>query len=154
MKKFLCVGVYILLLFWVNPLLNAQSNTVIDELLGEEQATLGNSAYLIFVAAGLLPEEATIEEAVSFLRDQEWSKKVKGDAGDPVKLGQFSLMLMKSLDIRGGLGYGMFKGPKYACRELVYLKIIVQKKDPYDYISGQDALMVLSRALDWKEENL
>ena len=61
-------------------------------------------------AAGLAPEDASPEQALAVLERQEWGIKVRG-AGDPVNLGEYSFMLMKAFDLKGGLMYRILTRP-------------------------------------------
>ncbi len=132
-------------------ILSAQSNLIIDDLLGEEKATFGKTAYLALAAAGIIPEEATLEDAIYVLEKQEWRIDLK-EPEDPITLGEFSFLLMKAFNIQGGLMYSIIPGPRYACRELAYLKIIPGNTSPYRAPSGEEVVRILGRLLEWKEE--
>jgi hypothetical protein len=54
---------------------------------------------------------------------------------------------MKALNIKGGLMYTMFSGPRYAYRELVYRKIIAGRAYSTMRVSGDRLLRLLDRAL-------
>jgi hypothetical protein len=138
-------------LFCGAAILLAQSNDLLDELLSEEKASFGKANYLVLLAAGLIEEDMTVEQSLNFLERQNWGLKRRGE-NEPITLGEYSYLVMKSLDIPGGLMYRIFPGPRYASRELVYLGIGIEKRDPYGYLSGEEVVGMLGRALDWKEE--
>ena len=129
----------------------AQSNDLLDELLAEEKTSFGKASYFVLLSVGLIQEDATVEQSLTVLERQDWSLKRKGK-NEPITLGEYSYLLMKTLAIPGGLMYGIFPGPRYAFRELFYLGIGSGKSNPYRHISGVEAVRMLGRALDWKEE--
>jgi len=132
-------------------LLCAQSNETLDRFLEQEQAVYGYSAYMVLTAAGKLPEEASPKEAAAAVSRMGWSDKLSA-SDDLINLGEYSSLLMKVFDIRGGLMYTLFPGPRYAARELKYLQCIPGKAAPGRSISGTDAIQILGRVLEWKEE--
>ncbi len=145
----------LLFLFFIliagNMTLAGQSNVLIDNLLVEEKATFGKTAYLALAAAGIIPEEATLEDAIYVLEKQEWGIDLK-EPDNPITLGEFSFLLMKAFNIQGGLMYSIIPGARYACRELAYLKVIPGNTSTYRTPSGEEVVRILGRLLEWKEE--
>ena len=131
--------------------LMAQSDTVLDEFLEEDEASYGKAVYLTLAAADLVADDASMEEAVSVLEQQGWGVPVKG-VEEPIRMGEFSLLIMKALNIPGGLMYSLVPSSRYASRELVYLKLVDGKNNPGRIPSGEEVVRVLGRALEWKEE--
>lgn len=140
-----------LVLILLTATLGAQSNLFVDELLEEERVSFGKTVYLVLGAARLVLEETSINEALDFLSGTYWKVKVKKQDA-PIRLGEYAFLLMKAFDIKGGLMYSLFPGPRYACRELAYLGIIRSKALAYRTLSGEEALRILGRVLDWKGE--
>ena len=142
-----------LCLFWasLSAQLFAQSNRLIDEMLLEEKASFGKSVFLVLSAAGLVPESASVAEALSFLQGTGWRVRQKGDDA-PIKLGECSFVIMRSFQIPGGLFYNIFPGPRYAARELKYLRFYTGRYDAGRVLSGDEVLGILGRALAWQEE--
>lgn len=134
-------------------LLFSQSNTVIDEMLNKEKAGFGRTSYMVFTAAGILQDNATLEESLGYLGKLNWNMKNK-ESGEYITLGEYSYMLMKSFNLSGGIMYQIFPGPRYASRELFYLKLIDENRDPNRYVSGEEVIRILGRLMEWKEENL
>ena len=143
-------ALFILFLILSNIMVTAQSNDVIDDLLAEERATFGNSIYLVLAAVGAIHEDATIQTAIDALKDTDWHIPIR-DANMPIRLGEISFVIMKSLDIAGGLFYSIFPGPRYAARELKYLGFYTGRYSPGRYLSGEEVLRILGNALTWKE---
>ena len=149
-KKWLCL-VTVLLFLAASVSLMAQSNEVMDDFLEEEEASFGRTAYFTLLAVNLIAEDASVDQALSVLDQQGWGVKVKkGD--DTITMGEFSFLIMKALEIPGGLMYKLAPGSRYASRELVYLGIVPGRNRPGRAPSGEEVLSILGRALEWKEE--
>jgi hypothetical protein len=131
--------------------IQAQSNQILDEVLQAEATSYGDAAYLVLVAAGIVPEETGPEEALRQPVVSSWKIEEK-TSGDPVSLGEYSFMLMKTFELKGGLLYRIFPGPRYASRELAYRRIILGSKDPRRHVPGEEALRLLAQVIEWKEE--
>ncbi len=130
-------------------LLDAQSNARVDELLAEQQATLGDAAYLALSAAGLIPEDASVDQALAVVKEKGW-KMPAGPADAPIRLGHYAFLLMQVFEVKGGLMYGLFPGPRYAARELAYLRLIPARPVPGRKISGNEVMHILGSLLEWK----
>ena len=131
--------------------LAAQSNERMDAFLAEDRASYGNAAYFVLAAAGIVSEEASVERAAAALREQDWRLPEK-PAASPITLGEYCLLLMKALEIPGGVMYRIFPVPRYAAREMDYLEFITGNSHPGRSLSGEEALRMLSRVLEWKGE--
>lgn len=129
----------------------SQSNEVIDQVLLQDEATFGHAAYLSFLASGSVAPEATVEEVYAGLDWSRWNLSRKG-IDEPVSLGEFSYLVMESLDISGGIMYGIAPGPRYAARELAYLDFFLGNGSPYRRVSGEEMLHTIGQALAYIEE--
>ncbi len=146
------VALYILLIgLGIQGFLPAQSNALMDDFLAEESASFGKAVYFVMAASAAITEDSSLEEAVDALGARGWLAKDK-KPDEPITLGEYSLLIMKALDIRGGIMYRIFPRPRYAARELDYLGFIVGKSHPGRSISGEEALRMLGRILEWREE--
>jgi hypothetical protein len=132
------------------PLLTAQSNEVLDSVLGEATISYGNAAYLVGTASGLFPETTAPADAGPLLEQKGWGTPGL-TATDPVTLGDFSYMLTRAFEIHGGVMYWILPGPRYATRELAYLAIISGPAKPGMSLSGERALRILEKMLNSKE---
>ena len=130
--------------------LGAQSNEVLDELLEREEASFGEASYLVLVAVDRLPEEASLAEATAALPEQGWTIRLR-DPEEPVRLGEYAYLLMQAFEVKGGIMYRVFPGPRYAARELAYLKIVRGNAAPSRRLSGEDLMQILRRLMEWKE---
>jgi hypothetical protein len=129
-----------------------QSNQVLDEILGQEQATFGQAAYIAFLAGGRAPEDASVQEVYNGIAWNEWNLKRKA-ADEPVTVGEFSYMVMENLGIQGGIMYRIAPGPRYAARELDYLDFLLGSGSPYRTLSGRELLHVMGQALAFTEDD-
>ena len=132
------------------PLLTAQSNEVLDAVLGETSLSYGNAAYLVGTASGHVPEETAPADAVPLLEQAGVAAPGLGP-NDPVTLGDYSYMLTRAFGIPGGLMYRILPSPRYATRELAYLGIISGPAKPGMPLSGERALRILEQILHRKE---
>jgi hypothetical protein len=131
------------------PLLTAQSNEVLDSVLGEAAISYANAAYIVGTASGHVPETAAPADAVPQLEQAGLGLPGRGPT-DPVTLGDFSYMLTRAFKIDGGIMYRILPGPRYATRELAYLGIIIGPAKPGMPLSGERALRILERMLNTK----
>lgn len=132
------------------PLLTAQSNEVLDAVLGEAALSYGNAAYIIGTASGHLLETIAPAEAGARLEQQGLGLPGRNPT-DRVTLGEFSYLLTRAFRIPGGFMYWILPGPRYATRELVYLGMISGPAKPSMSLSGERALRILERVLHSKE---
>lgn len=140
---------FLILLLSVGMPLAAQSNQLLDQLLDEPQAHFGDVAYMTLVAAKLLPDTVTPEQALQTLEQQGWKITILA-ADAPISLGDYSYMLMKAFKLSGGILYSLFPGPRYACRELGFRKIIPSDARPLRNVSGEEAVRILGNTMSYQ----
>lgn len=151
MRKDLCFLILSVFFVLKGGFVFAQSNEIIDKLLDEKIALFGETVYISLAAAGLIQESASIEESITILETKNWGIVKSKD--DPISLGEYSYLLMKIFDLKGGLMYSLSPGPRYACREFEYLGFIKLKPTPYRNISGEEVLQILGKLLTWLREH-
>lgn len=132
------------------PMLQAQSNEVLDAVLGEAALSYGSAAYLVGTASGHVAESATPAEAVTQLEQGALGLRGRA-AADPITLGEYSYMLTRAFRIPGGIMYRILPGPRYAVRELAYLGVISGPAKAGMAVSGEQALHILERVLHGRE---
>ena len=132
------------------PLLTAQSNEVLDSVLGEATISYANAAYLVGTASGRFPETTSPADAGPLL-EQEGLGTPGLRPTDPVTLGDFSYMLTRAFGIHGSIMYWVLPSPRYATRQLAYLDVISGPAKPGMPLSGERALRILERILHRKE---
>jgi hypothetical protein len=117
----------------------AQSNRLIDVLLSQKQAANAETAYLLLVGGSWIDEGATTSEAFDLARKKGWLPK-SATPDSTLDLASFSLLAMRSLKVRGGVGWTIFHNKRYAYRELVALGIANASGGPSRIISGEEAV--------------
>lgn len=127
-------------------LAHSQSNEVVDRVLQQEALTSAEAVYLIQVAAGNAQEATSVDQVYQSF---DWSSVgLEPKAADePLTLGEFSFLLMQSLDMSGGIMYSLLPSPRYAARELHYLGHISGNRSPYRDVAGNEALRILGSVL-------
>jgi hypothetical protein len=129
----------------------AQSNQTIDRLLDEKPATVGDAACVILSAVGLVSDSSTGEEATAVIADKKLLPKTPSPS-EPVTLGEVCYLIMETQEIKGGLFYTLFPGPRYATRELASLGLLKGFTHPNRVVSGEEVMWILGAVLDWKEK--
>ncbi len=136
--------------------LAAQSNTIIDTFLNEKVATYGNAAYLVLNASSRLKDEATVNDAVEYIKKNDWrwrkKKPIIHKKSETITLGQFCFLITKSWNYKGGLMHRIFPGVRYSARELHYLGCFKGSFAADRKISGEDALKILGNFIEIMEE--
>lgn len=143
-------GILVLLLLGGILPVSAQSNLVLDDILGREALRAADGAYLALAAAGRIDDQTTPEEAFRLLDDTGWTLAA-AEAGASIRLGDYAYLLMQAFDMRGGIMYRLVPGPRYAARELFFLRLIPENGSPYRSLSGQEAVFMLGRVLELQE---
>ncbi|HET7839312.1 MAG TPA: hypothetical protein VFL04_06100 [Rectinemataceae bacterium] len=129
--------------------LQAQSNTAVDELLGQEKAQVGSAAYMTLNAGGLIGEDATPGDALAALVSKGWIAAER-PVDSPILLDEYCVLVMRSLGLKGGLMYTLFPGRRYGYRELVARGIVNASGGPRRTLAGDEAIRILRLALDLK----
>jgi len=142
----LLVSVGLILLLSSAPLF-AQSNSVIDSVLSQKQASFEDSVYLILAAGNLIPSSGSVKDALETLKQKAWLD-IPDRPDAPITFGQFAFLLMKTFNVPGGVLYNLFPGPRYAGREVDYRGWTPANLSPYEGLSGRDALYILRSFLD------
>ena len=130
------------------------SNTE-TELSGTEAELSDTEAELPGTAAELpgtkaeLSGTAAEQAAYNMAFSNGW---IKIGAEEPITLKDTAFLIMKAFNLEGGVMYSLFKNPRYAYREMVYLKLIPGVPDQSMNVSGQKLLVILDRTLNYIEE--
>lgn len=140
----------VLLFFLMSAGLPAQSNSFLDEVIERGEIWFGEALLLALSGSGLLSEETAVESAVAYAKEQKWRLPAK-EAESAITLGEYSLVLMKSFAISGGVMYALFPTPRYAARELDHLGFVDGSSAPGRTLSGEEAVRILGRVMEWKE---
>jgi hypothetical protein len=129
----------------------------LDTVLDSGEITRARAAWFVLAAADTLPggpdaEPARSQAAFDAARERGWLP-ARLDVDSPARLGEVSLLIMKSFGLKGGLMYRLFPNPRYASRELVHLRIIQGRTDPGGRLSGGQFLHILGNTLTFTGED-
>lgn len=139
-KKFLFVSVLLLLCAAV---VSAQSADALTKMIEAKQTTVGEVGYFLAVYLGDVPETSTVSAAVSALQNKGVIAE-EAAADDVLTYKTFAGMLMKTWNVKGGLMYTITGADRYALRDLQAKGFIPASTDPYDVVSGYQALAILN----------
>ncbi len=143
MKKFIVA----LFTFLLAGVLYAQSSQVITEILNTKNVTFGQVCYLSAVNQGLVKEKASFEECINALYEDDQLPVIVNPM-TPVVLVDLAFLYAKIWDIKGGIFYRLTKGsPRYAFKQLKKDGVIGKNADPSDFISGVEALNLLTSCM-------
>jgi hypothetical protein len=131
------------LLFFPAAFLHAQTAEEMDRILDANEVSFAQAARFTLAAADILSEHS--EGAYALARERGWLPK-KAEADSPVKLGELCFLVMNAFNMKGSFLYALFPGPRYAFRELDYLKLIPGRRDPAQKVSGERFLQILGSA--------
>lgn len=128
----------------------ADDQRILDEVLAQKDLDFAHAAWLAGRASGLFDE--TVDPAAAAVQAQSlgWRKAGSGPAA-AVTLADYSQILVRAFPLPTGLLYSLFPGPRYAYRDLVFLKVIPGTVDSGSTVSGEAALRYLQAAQDWLE---
>jgi hypothetical protein len=138
-------GILSCFLFTAPACLPAQTAERLDKLLDSAGVSYAEAAMMVLPAAALAGEDVSPEAA--FAEARSLLPKA-AEPGGAVRLGELAFLIMGAFDMKGGLFYTLFPGPRYAYRELVHRRLIQGRKDPALAVSGERLLRILGRVLD------
>ncbi|PKL09963.1 MAG: hypothetical protein CVV51_00995 [Spirochaetae bacterium HGW-Spirochaetae-7] len=125
----------------------AQSGAEIDKLLSTDEVSQALASRFVLPAADILPANATPEASFAAAREKGWLP-ADAEPDAPIRLSTLSFLIAQSFGMKGGMMYSIAPGPRYAYRELVYLRIIQGVSDPALTVSGERLMRILGRMLD------
>ncbi len=127
--------------------LSAQSNNLIDNLLSQKEAAFGDTVLLVLTAGRIIPEGSGTDTAMKVLAEK-FGKLSGKKADNHITAAEMSFIIMKTFNLKGGIMYMLFPGPRYAYRELVYRKDLSGRGGPYRKVSGDEVLRTLRQVMD------
>ena len=143
MKRTLCITVAGLL---IAAAAFGQAAEKVDKILETEKATFGQAAYLIQTALNDGSDGLDFETAFDrFKSEHENLIRDSVTSEDVIPIKTYAFLLMKVFDIKGGMMYRIYPCPRYAYRDLQYLGVIQDKKNPDAVMSGASLLQILGR---------
>jgi outer membrane protein OmpA-like peptidoglycan-associated protein len=140
--------------------LHAQVAAEMDALLETPAINFIQASRFVLAAADVFQTDGLRTgdyfTALNLARENGWlPKEVVPDSH--VKLGELCFLVMGAFGMRGSFLYALFPGPRYAFRELDYLRMIPGRRDPARQVSGEELLRILDLAMagkgvDWAAE--
>jgi outer membrane protein OmpA-like peptidoglycan-associated protein len=118
------------------------------QVAAEMDALLETPAINFIQASRFVLASADIDLADNYLapfdlaREKGWLPKRAIPDGH-VRLGELCFLVMRAFGMKGSFLYALFPGPRYAFRELDYLRMIPGRRDPALQVSGEELLRLL-----------
>ena len=143
----------VLILLFLPALTFAQTAAELDALLETNTLTVSQAARFTLGAVGLTPPELSGATAVNAAYQQALSNGwVRSAQEDAITLQELAFLMMNAFELRGGIMYSIFRNPRYAYREMVYLRLMQGRVDANMRLSGQRFLQILGRTLNYTGE--
>lgn len=138
----------ILFILFIGGFVFAQSADVVTEILETDEVTYGQVCYLSAIRQGLISETDSYEAAVEVLLSAGQIPEYV-DTDSPVYLANLAFIYAQIWpDMQGGLMFRLTKGsPRYAFKQFKTDGVIPDNADPNSYISGSEALNVLTACM-------
>jgi hypothetical protein len=135
---------FVLLSFTATPL-QAQTAAELDALLQTQAVTCAQAARFVLEAADI-QGASEAGRAFAYAAEAGW---LPGNAPPekPVTLAELSFLIMRAFNMKGGLMYALFPGPRYAYRAMVSRAFIQEPADPAMTLNGGRFLLVLGNVL-------
>jgi len=144
---------FFILLFLLPILTFAQTAAELDTLLKTNAVTTSVAARFVMGAAGLTSPELSGAVANNAAYEAALSKGwVKSAAGEAISAQETAFLMMNVFELKGGIMYRVFHNPRYAYREMIYLKLIPGRSYANSGLSGQKFLQILGRVLNYTGE--
>jgi outer membrane protein OmpA-like peptidoglycan-associated protein len=141
------VFVCFILLTVPGSFLTAQTAAEMDVILSTPAVNFAQASRFVLTLADAADE--TSAAAYDIARESGWlPKRASGDR--PIKLGELCFLIMNAFHIKGSFLYAMFPGPRYAFRELDYLRLIPGRRDPAMKVSGERLLQILGMVQSYR----
>ncbi len=143
-----CLGLLVFALMTTS--LVAQSNQALDDILAAHEASYGQAAYLLLSARGMIGEEADYAAAVDALQAAGMAIEQRG-VNEAINLGEYVFLVQQLFDLPRGVLGSLLGGPRYATRDLRFLRIVQGRSYPNMSISGERMMRILGRTLAYKD---
>lgn len=128
----------------------AQQADRITAMINAPNVTFNQAAYFASSYLGLGSENMSDAEAGKMLAAFSSFPKLS-ISEQPLTLKEFAYFCVKVWKIKGGIGYTVFKAPRYALKELKALGFVPVFADPDTCVTGRDALYIMGKCADYAE---
>ena len=130
--------------------IDAQSNEILDTVLAAPRGSYGHAAYLFLAGDGTIDEQASFEAAVTAL-EQILPLAIERAVDEPLTLGEFALLVQLYYDLPRGLMGRLVAAPRYAVRDLRFLRVVQGRSYPNMQLSGEQMIRIVGRVLAYQE---
>lgn len=121
----------------------AQQAEKISSALDVEEISKGTAAYFTCVYANLADESVSDSAAFDIL-ETENIFGADENVSERIDLSEVCFVIAKSMGMKGGIFYSIFKTPRYAFREFKAKGIVPQSAEPEQSVSGSEFMAMLS----------
>jgi len=125
---------------------SAQTAAELETVLGTQNLTCAQAADFVLAAAADTSVKNTSKEAFEQAIAQGWFPRGTKPE-ENITLERLSFLIMKAFNIKGGMMYTFFPGPRYAFRAMVSRSYIQGAADPGMKVSGERFLRILGKVL-------
>jgi hypothetical protein len=126
-----------------------QTAADLESLLDTEAVTCAQAAWLVLAAVQDEPPHNP-EAAFNTALANTWLP-AKSESGGAITLGGLSLLMVKALNIKGGLMYRIFPLGRYAYREMISRGFIEGRAYSTSTVSGEQLLRIVETVLAKRE---
>jgi hypothetical protein len=133
-------------------LLHAQTAAELDLLLEAREVSFAQASRFVLVVAGTTDDRAEAGAAYALAGEKGWLPK-RASPEDSIKLGELCFLIVEAFGIKKSFLYSLFPGPRYAFRELDYLRLIPGQRDPGLKVQGERFLQILEMVSNYGEGN-
>jgi outer membrane protein OmpA-like peptidoglycan-associated protein len=127
---------------------SAQVAGEMDILLETPQISFAQASRFTLVVANIIDEKTEPPAAYALALERGWLPK-KAQADNLIRLDELCALVMEAFAIKGSFLYTWFPGPRYAFREMDYLRLIPGQRDPALRVSGEQLLQILGMAANY-----
>jgi len=125
---------------------SAQTAAELEKALGTQNLTCAQAAGFVLAAAADTSVKNISKEAFEQAIAKGWFPQGTKPE-ENITLGRLSFLIMKAFNIKGGLMYTFFPGPRYAFRTMVSRSYIQGTADPAMKVSGVRFFRILGKVL-------
>jgi hypothetical protein len=122
--------------------LGAQTADELDLLLETREISFAQASRFVLAVADVADERTEAGAMYALAMERGWLPE-RAAMDSSIKLGELCFLIMGAFDMKGSFLYNMVPGPRYAYRELDYLKLIPGRRDPGTMVSGERLLQIL-----------
>ncbi|GHT87653.1 hypothetical protein FACS1894137_15210 [Spirochaetia bacterium] len=146
---FVCAA--LALVFCGGRSLHAQEASDIDVILESRELGYSQAAGFVLSAAAEM-NTGGVPESTREAADSVAAAKVAAP-DTPIRLGELCYFIMETFHIKGSFLYALFPGPRYAYREMRYLRLIPEPNDPAMRVSGLQLMQIMERVLRYSADS-